>query len=96
VPLDLVALGGKIPLYRKQRRLEVAEVASATGILENRLLALERAEGTPTGDEVLIIADFFQCDYRLFVSDQNLAPFHQIETLYRSSGANSLRTTKDD
>lgn len=37
----------------------------------------------PTGDEVLIIADFFQCDYRFFISNEKLAAFQQTETLYR-------------
>jgi Zn-dependent peptidase ImmA (M78 family) len=86
VALDLVTLGEKIRLYRELRGLETAEVTSATGISEERLLVLERGEVTPTGDEVLIIADFFQCDYRFFVSNQRLAPFQQIETLYRRFG----------
>jgi Zn-dependent peptidase ImmA (M78 family) len=35
---------------------------------------------------VLILADFFQCDYRFFVSNEKLAAFEQTESLYRTFG----------
>ena len=36
--------------------------------------------------EVLILADFFQCEYRFFVSNEKLAAFEQTESLYRRFG----------
>ena len=62
------------------------ELASNTGIPLDRFEGLEAGQIVPTGDEVLIIADFFQCDYRFFVSNERLAAFQQTETLYRKFG----------
>jgi hypothetical protein len=39
----------------------------------------------PTGDEVLILADHFKCDYTFFISNDNVAPFEETETLYRAA-----------
>jgi len=86
VPLDLVEFGKKLRRYREQLQLSVAEVLSGTGIADHRLEAFERGEITPTGDEVLILADFFRCDYRFFVSNEKLAAFEQTDTLYRRYG----------
>jgi hypothetical protein len=50
---------------------------------------LESGELTPTGDQILIFADFFHCDYRFFISNEklaSLASFEQTETLYRRYG----------
>lgn len=69
------------------------ELATGTGIAIDRLEGFEAANLLPTGDEVLIIADFFQCDYRFFVSNEKLAAFQQTEILYRKFGK---EFTKDD
>lgn len=61
-------------------------MAAGTGILVDRFERLESGDVVPTGDEILILADFFQCDYRFFVSNEKLAAFQQTETLYRKFG----------
>jgi Zn-dependent peptidase ImmA (M78 family) len=86
VSFDLARFGNKLHDYREQRQLTSADLADATGIAVGRYEALEAGELLPTGDEVLIIADFFQCDYRFFVSNEKLAAFQQTETLYRKFG----------
>ncbi len=83
---DLAKFGSKLHDYREQRQLTPAELADATGITIDRCKGFEAGELLPTGDEVLIIADFFQCDYRFFVSNEKLAAFQQTETLYRNFG----------
>jgi len=83
MPLDLHEFGAKLSRYRNQLELSVAEVSTATGIPEERMQSLEGGTATPSGDEVLILADFFKCDYRFFVSNERLAPFEQTENLYR-------------
>jgi Zn-dependent peptidase ImmA (M78 family) len=86
VSFDLTEFARKLRSYRDQRQLTPAELAIGTGIDPGRFDGLEAGELLPTGDEVLIIADFFQCDYRFFVSNEKLAAFQQTETLYRKFG----------
>ncbi len=83
---DLNALGDKLKRYREQLQLSLADLALGTGIDEGRLESLEAGTITPSGDEVLILADFYKCDYRFFVSNERLAPFEQTENLYRRHG----------
>lgn len=86
MPVDLLEFAKKLRRYREQLEVSFAEVAAATGITAERLTALEGAQIMPTGDEVLILADFFRCDYRFFISNEKLAAFEQTETLYRRFG----------
>jgi Zn-dependent peptidase ImmA (M78 family)/transcriptional regulator with XRE-family HTH domain len=86
VAIDLAEFARKLRSYRDQRQLTPTEMASGTGIPIDRFQGLEAGEILPSGDEVLIIADFFQCDYQFFVSNERLAAFQQTETLYRKFG----------
>ena len=86
MPIDLAAFGSKLQRYREQRQLTLAELVPGTGIAVERLQGFESGNTAPTGDEVLILADFFQCDYRFFVSNEKLAAFEQTESLYRRFG----------
>ncbi len=62
------------------------EVASSTGIDTARLESIENGQIEPTGDEVLILADYYRCDFKHFISNERVAPFEQTETLYRAHG----------
>jgi Zn-dependent peptidase ImmA (M78 family) len=84
--LDTKEFGVKLVRYRDQLKLLLSEVAVHTGIEESHLANLERGTQLPTGDEVLILADFYKCDYRFFISNEKLAPFEQTENLYRRHG----------
>jgi len=83
---DLVALGTKLRKYREHFQASLAEVSASTGITENDLNAFESGLRLPTGDEVLILADYFRCDFKFFLSSEQLAPFEQTEILYRRYG----------
>ncbi len=85
--LDLLELGAKLRRYREQLQLPTAEVAAATGIEEARLREFEAGTTSPTGDEILIVADLYKCDYRFFVSNERRAAFEQTENLYRRFGS---------
>lgn len=93
MPLNLELLGSKLRRYREQFELSIDEVSQATGIPGQSLSAFENAARQPTGDEILILADFFKCDYKFFVSNERLAPFEQTETLFRLHGG---QLSKDD
>ncbi len=69
------------------------DVESATGIDASRLYSIEKGQTEPTGDEVLILADYYRCDFKFFISNDQVAPFEQTETLYRAHGADF---TKED
>jgi len=84
--LDLQLLASKLRRYREQFQALIGEVSSATGISVDSLTAFESAEREPTGDEILILADYYKCDYRFFISGEQLAPFEQTETLFRKHG----------
>lgn len=91
MPIDLKSLGTKIARYRGQLDETVEELAIFTGIPSERLNRIESGDQEPTGDEVLIIADHFRCDFKFFLSDDGLAPFEQTKTLYRAHGAEFTR-----
>lgn len=84
--IDLESLGSKLAKYRAQLKESIVEVADATGINTVRLTAIEAGQTEPTGDEVLILADHYSCDFKFFISNEQVAPFEQAETLYRAHG----------
>lgn len=84
--LDRALLAEKLIKYRNQFQLTIGEVSYATGIEENSLVSYEKQEKVPTGDEILILSDFYKCDYKFFISNERLAPFEQTEALFRRYG----------
>ncbi len=85
--INLTTLGSKLSKYRGQLTESIEEVASATGINSARLSAIEAGVLEPTGDEILILADHYRCDFKFFISNEQVAPFEQTETLYRAHGS---------
>ncbi len=85
--LDSKLLAGKLRKYREQLEVSIPELAEDTGISAQRLAGFESASLPPTGDEILILADFFRCDYKFFISNERIAPFEETETLYRKHGS---------
>ena len=85
--LNLVLVGNKIQKYREQLKLTIQELSAATGIPTDNLKRYEIGKQEPTGDEILILSDFFRCDYKFFISNEKLAPFEETEQLYRRFGS---------
>ncbi|MBD2384152.1 XRE family transcriptional regulator [Cylindrospermum sp. FACHB-282] len=83
---DLALFSSKLKKYREQFENSLDEVSVSTGISVQLLASLENGERKPTGDEVLILADYYKCDYQFFISNEKLAPFEQTETLFRRHG----------
>lgn len=84
--IDLRTLGSKLAKYREQLKESIVEAAASTGIDVARLAAVEAGQAEPTGDEVLILAYHYRCDFKFFISNEQVAPFEQTETLYRAHG----------
>lgn len=92
--IDLKALGAKLSKYRGQLTESIDEVVLATGIASTRLSAIEAGSIEPTGDEVLILADHYRCDYKFLISNEQVAPFEQTETLYRAHGGDFSKSDR--
>lgn len=89
--IDLQMLGSKLQRYRNQVGASLDDVSTATGISQQSLKDYEGARREPTGDEVLILADYYKCDYKFFISNEQLAAFEQTETLFRKYSAELSR-----
>jgi transcriptional regulator with XRE-family HTH domain len=91
VPLDLNQFATKLRRSRTQLQLSIAEISEATGLAIGRLEGFEAASMQPNGDDILVLADFFACDYRFFISNERLAAFEQTDSLYRMHGGRVLK-----
>lgn len=89
--INLQTLSSKLVKYRGQLKESITDVASSTGIDAVRLTSIEAGRIEPTGDEVLILADHYRCDFKYFISNEKVAPFEQTETLYRAHGGDFTR-----
>ena len=89
--IDKILLADKLVKYRGQFNVSIQQLATSTGISTERLSAFERREEVPDGDEILILADFYKCDFRFFISNEKIAAFAQTEYLFRMCG-NELST----
>jgi Zn-dependent peptidase ImmA (M78 family) len=94
VAFDLGQFGAKLHRLRNELQVEFAELSTDSGISSDRLAALETGKATPSGDEVLILADFFKCDYRFLVSNERLAASEQTESLYRRYGTEFTKSDR--
>lgn len=71
---------------RNALEYSVEEVAQITGIAIDRINLIEKATEKPTGDEVLILASTYQCDFRSLIDDRLPPPNSQTEILFRRLG----------
>jgi Zn-dependent peptidase ImmA (M78 family) len=90
---DLNLLAKKLTGCRNRLEYSYLEIFERTGIKEDRLKALEQAQIEPTGDEILILADFFREDYKYFISNQQSSASENTDSLYRQFGT---EFTKED
>jgi Zn-dependent peptidase ImmA (M78 family) len=84
--IDLNALSKKLIRYRENFLLSVEDLSSKTGINLDRLQAFEKGVLEPNGDEILIFADIYRCDYKFFISNQTEPIFEEIDLLFRKHG----------
>lgn len=86
MPIDIILLGNKLIRCRKNLDLKISEVSEKIGLSIERIDELEKGEKEPTGDEILIFADFYRQDYKFFISNEKLSASEQVEILYRRFG----------
>lgn len=84
--VDHQALARKLRQARELQSLDIEEVSEATGVAKDRVTLIESGESRPSGDEVLILANFYRHDFRDFLDEGRPAPFEQTDILYRRHG----------
>jgi Zn-dependent peptidase ImmA (M78 family) len=84
--LDLKFLSTKLIRYRENFLLSLEELSQKAGISVDRLKFFESGVLEPTGDEILILADIYLCDYKYFISNESEPIFERIEKLFRKHG----------
>lgn len=87
MPFTAVAFGRKLASLRSDFGQDLGSLATASGISADRLEMFERGDQEPTGDEVLILADYFHKDFRFFLSDEALDSEEGVELLFREHGS---------
>jgi Zn-dependent peptidase ImmA (M78 family)/transcriptional regulator with XRE-family HTH domain len=92
--INLETLGVKLARYRAQLKESVDDVSKGTGISVEHINSFEAGIAAPSGDEILILADHFHCDFKFFISNEQVAPFEQTETLYRSYGGDFSKSDR--
>ncbi len=83
---DLTLFSNKLNRYCSQYLVNANDISLSTGISREQIEHLMSGNVMPTGDEILILADYFKCDFKFFISNQQLAPFEQTEELFRRHG----------
>lgn len=84
--IDLKLLGQKLGRCRSQLEVTLDEVSLGTGIPVDLLVNFEGGLVSPTGDHLLILADYFKCDYAELISREQETPLERTDTLFRRFG----------
>src|SRR6266568_9578921 len=84
--VDLKLLGKKLQECRTQLEIGLDEVSQATGISASVLAEFETGDQAPTGDQILILADYFKCDYTELISPNAQTSLERTDTLFRRFG----------
>lgn len=84
--IDSQAISARLKQARELQALSLKEVAAQTGIATERLASIEAGGKRPSGDEVLILANFYRHDFRDFLEQSRGEPFRQTDILYRRYG----------
>lgn len=84
--LNLVVLSQRLRQAREVLAYSIEEVCKHIGIDAAHLSAIEAGEQKPSGDEVLILASFYDCDFRAFLDEELPPPVAQADILFRRFG----------
>lgn len=84
--IDLSLISARLVQARSLQAVSSEEVSLLTGIDASRLLLIESGQQEPSGDELLILANYYARDFRDFVDSSRPEPFKQTDILYRKYG----------
>lgn len=71
---------------RETLQYSLDEASQASGIASDRLDAIESGREAPTGDDVLILASLYDCDFRSFLDEKIPPAVQQTDVLFRRYG----------
>lgn len=84
--IDLKVISERLKKCRETLAYSFSEASRACGIRAERLVELESGKSAPTGDEILILASLYNCEFLQLV-DRNLpGPSDLTEILFRRHG----------
>lgn len=89
---DTNLLATKLKRCRNNLELTLNEVSASSGISISKLQDIETGKVEPYGDEILILADIYQEDFKYFISNDKLSASEQVEELYRVNGKNFFQS----
>ncbi|WP_218775743.1 helix-turn-helix domain-containing protein [Pseudomonas syringae] len=84
--IDLKLIAERLTQARNLQSLGMAEVSAGTGISVEHLSLIEGGNTPPSGDELLILANFYVRDFRDFIDPARPEPFKETNILYRRYG----------
>jgi len=84
--IDIKLISSRLAEARKLQSVDIPEAAAQTGIEAGQLTNIEAGKRAPTGDELLILANYYARDFRDFVDPGRPEPFKQTDILYRRYG----------
>ncbi|MDR1013309.1 MAG: ImmA/IrrE family metallo-endopeptidase [Lactobacillales bacterium] len=80
---DLVLFANKLMKFFDLYPSKVDNFSDGTGISLDRLQELKSAKSSPSGDEILTLADYFKCDYNYFLSAEENSIIDTVDLLFR-------------
>lgn len=92
--IDLKLIGQKLKRCRENQEYSATEVENGTGISIEKLNGFENGFLEPSGDEILILSDFYKEDYKYFISNQQQSSSEKTDLLYRQFGGEFSKEDK--
>lgn len=86
MPINLKNIASRLLKARTTLGYSHKEIFDFCGISSSRLEAIESGNFKPSGDEILILANLYKCDFRALVNESEPSPFQQSEILFRRYG----------
>ena len=84
--VNIEVLSRRLRQAREVLGYSIDIVSAETAITQARLAAIEEGSTQPSGDEVLILAAFYDSDYRAFLEESRPPPVEQSDVLFRRYG----------
>lgn len=86
--IDINTISSRLKQLRESLAYSIQEVYELTGISSEHLINIEACKSIPSGDDILILASLYSCDFRSILDNQLPAPAEKTEILFRRFGNN--------
>lgn len=86
MPADIQTIATRLKQIRNTLEYSIEDVCRAIDLPIERLTQIESGQTRPTGDEVLILASLYDCDFRSLIDDSVAPPAELTDILFRRYG----------